>query len=202
MCKFCGIRHEALGPHPPPPLQVPYCRHIDQHYKSNFYRVIKSNCNKSFFSGKRENSKKWPNSIIFGGWFAAVFVFWCLTMVRWKKVVPFRAVPKWCFGSIPQGPRTQIPPKHIHTCPISMITTQIPLDIPQTPSDIPQTYPGNTTCQQSPTDTARHPNTLTGAVWVCLAGSIGVCCCLFACRVSVGCLEVSVGCLGVSEWYS
>ena len=25
MCKFCGIRHEALGPHPPPPLHVPYC---------------------------------------------------------------------------------------------------------------------------------------------------------------------------------
>ena len=73
-------------------------------------------------------------------------------------------------------------------------------DTPRHPPDIPQTSPGNTTCQQSPTDTARHPKTLTGAVWVCLAVSIGVCCCLFACRVPWRCLwdvcGMSAGCLG------
>ena len=30
-----------------------------------YYRVIKSNCNKWFFSGEPKNSKKWPNPIFF-----------------------------------------------------------------------------------------------------------------------------------------
>ena len=111
------------------------------------------------------------------------------------------------------GLRTQIPPKNIQAPLISMNTTQIPLDNPQTtpryPTDTPRHLQGTQHAnrrQQMPTDTARHFWTLTGAVWVCLAVSIGVCCRLFACCAPRRCLGgvcgMSGGCLGVSEWYS
>ena len=133
--------------------------------------------------------------------YAAVLVFWCFTIVRWKKVVPFKALPKWCFGSLLQGLEAQIPSKHIRAPQTSMITTQIPPNTHQTSQRHP---PAISREHNMPTDTARHPKTLTGAVWVCLAVSIGVCCGLFVCPVPWICLGgvfgMSNGCLGVSEW--
>ena len=70
-------------------------------------------------------------------------------------------------------------------------------DIPQTPPRHPQgTWYANRH-QQTPTDTTRHPKTLTGAVWVCLVVSVGVCCCLLACCVPWSCLG---GVWGMSGW--
>ena len=84
---------------------------------------------------------------------------------------------------------------------------------PTHPPDTPKVSLGNYTCQQTSTDTARHPKRLTGAAWVCLAVSVGICCGLLACRVpwrclgcvygiSGGCMWDIWGCLGVSEWFS
>ena len=61
-----------------------------------------------------------------------VSIFWCLSIVRWKQVVPFRAVLKQCFGSILQDLQTHIPAKHIRLPPISMNTTQKHPDTHQT----------------------------------------------------------------------
>ena len=66
--------------------------------------------------------------------------------------------------------------RQIRAPQISMISTQIPPDILQTssrhPPDTSRHLQGTQDAirrQQKPTDTARHPWTLTGAVWVCLA---------------------------------
>ena len=61
--------------------------------------------------------------------------------------------------------------------------------------------------QQTQTDSPRHPiRTLTGAVSVCLAGSVGVCCSLLAShdawRGLGGVWGMAGGCLGVSKWGS
>ena len=60
--------------------------------------------------------------------------------------------------------------------------------------------------QQTQPDSPRHPRTLTGAVSVCLVGSVGVCCRLLASHdpwIGLGgVLGMSDGCLGVSERYS
>ena len=76
-----------------------------------------------------------------------------------------------------------------------MNTTQISF---RHPPDNPVASPRNTTYQQTPTDTTRHPMTQKGAVWVCLASvpwhlllSAGMACSL----------ETSGGVWGISEWY-
>ena len=73
--------------------------------------------------------------------------------------------------------------RQIRAPQISMISTQIPPDILHTssrhPTDTPRHLQGTQDAirrQQKPTDTARPPWTLTGAVWVCLAMSVGTYC--------------------------
>ena len=75
---------------------------------------------------------------------------------------------------------TNIPPKHIRAPPISMNTTQISF---RHPPDNPVASPRNTTYQQTPTDTHRHPKTQTGAVCAVWQLSLGICCHLLACHV-------------------
>ena len=87
-----------------------------------------------------------------------------------------------------------------------MNTTQIPPDIPQTPSRHLQGTQDINRRQQTTTDTSRHPQIPTGAVWVCLEVSVGACCRLLTSWVPWRCLGVVYGmsgwCLGVYEWYS
>ena len=134
-------------------------------------------------------------------------------MVRRKKDVPFRAVPKLCSGSILQGLRTKIPPQHIQASLFSMNTTQIPPDTPQTSHRHLQTSHRHlqgtrhaNRQQQTPIDPARHTQTAPVSVQKCLAVSVGICWRLLACFVPWRCLGgvcgISGGCLGVSEWYS
>ena len=83
-----------------------------------------------------------------------------------------------------------------------MNTTQIspghPPDILQTPPRHLQGTRDANRCQQRQRASPRHPKTLTGAVWVCLAVSVGVCWCLF---IHGGDKGVSGGCRKVSECY-
>ena len=83
----------------------------------------------------------------------------------------------------------------------------IPLRYPQTspkhPPDISRELKISTDDnrrQQTTTDTSRHPQIPTGAVWVCLEVSVGACCGLLTSWVPWRCLEgvweVSGGCLG------
>ena len=83
----------------------------------------------------------------------------------------FRAVPKECHGSILQGLRSQIPPKHIRAPP----NPNLPLRYTQMPSTTPPRYPkeilrehkaltDNNRRQQTQRDGFRHPKKLTGAV--------------------------------------
>ena len=87
-----------------------------------------------------------------------------------------------------------------------MNSTQIPPDTLKHSPDNPMASLRNMTCQQTPTDTAKDPKNLTGAIWESLAMFLGICCCLLAFHVPRGYLggvwEESEGCLGVSEWYS
>ena len=111
-----------------------------------------------------------------------------------------------CFHAILQVLRTHIPSKNICAPKILMNSTQIPPDTPKHSPDNPMASLRNMTCQQTPTDTAKDPKKLTGAVWESLAMFLGICCCLLAFHVPRGYLggvwEESEGCLGVSEWYS
>ena len=134
-------------------------------------------------------------------------------MVRWKK----SCILGMCQNSVLAPYCMDWEPKHPPMTSQCLRFSWIPLIYLQTPPthppDTPKVSPGNNTCQQTSTDTARHPKTLTGAAWVCLAVSFGICCGLLACRVpwrcmggvcgmSVGCLWDIWGCLGVSEWFS
>ena len=71
----------------------------------------------------------------------------------------------------------------------------IQLRFPQTPPkhspDNPMASLRNMTCQQTPTDTAKDPKKLTGAVWESLAMFLGICCCLLAFHFPWGYLGVS-----------
>ena len=129
--------------------------------------------------------------------------------------MPFRAVHKWCFGSILQGLRTQIPPKHIQAPLISMKTTQIPPDTPRYPTDTPHTshrHPPDISrehdmptdhnrCQQTPPDILKQHLSVYWGVW-----RGGVCWRLLACLVPWrdlgGVRGMCGGRLGVSEWKS
>ena len=120
----------------------------------------------------------------------------------------------WYFGLCQNGVlapyckdwEPRYPPNTSKRLRIPWLPLRYPKTPPRHPKGTPQISPGNTTFQQTPTDTARHPKTLRGAVWVCLAVSIGVCCCLFACPVQWRCLGgvcgISGGCPGIFEWYS
>ena len=66
--------------------------------------------------------------------------------------------------------------RQIRAPQISMISTQIPPDILQTPPRHLQGTQDAIRRQHMPTDTARHPWTLTGAVWVFLAMCVGAYC--------------------------
>ena len=123
-----------------------------------------------------------------------------------KKVVHFRAVPKWCYGYILLGLESQIPLKHVWVPPVSMNTPQIPPDKPQIPprhlqgtQDInrrQQTTTDDNRGQQTPSDTDR-------CFWVCSEVSVGACCRLLTSWVPWRYLGVVLGmsgwCLGVSE---
>ena len=125
-------------------------------------------------------------------WYAAVLVFWCLSMVRWTKVVIFWAVPKWCFGSILQGLGAQVPSKHIQAPQNSMITTQIPQNTPQTS----QRHPPDISREHNiPTDANRHRQTPQNTERRCLSMSGGVNWRLLL-SVCMSCsMEMSGGCL-------
>ena len=80
------------------------------------------------------------------------------------------------------------------------------LDTPRCPSHHPpeisweyKTPIDNNRRQQTKRDSFRHPKTLTGAVWVCLAMSVGVCCLLLA---SCANWRYLGGCLGDVWWVS
>ena len=110
-----------------------------------------------------------------------------------EKSCAYMAVPKWVFGSILQGLRTQMPHKHIQAPRISMNTTQIPPDTPQTyhrhPQDISREH-------NMPTDANRHRETPQDTDRCCLSMSGGV---NWRLLLSVGILcslEMSGGCLG------
>ena len=131
-------------------------------------------------------------------------------MIRWVKVMLFRAAPKWYLGSILQGMRTQNTPKHIRAPLFAMNTTQTPL---RHPSDTPQTPPSHlqwikniSRRQYAQTHIARHTQTAPVSVQGCLAVSVGICCRLMASWVPWRCLggvwRMSGGCLGVSGWKS
>ena len=87
---------------------------------------------------------------------------------------------------------------------------KLPLRYPQMPLTSPPRHPkeiswehktpiDNNRRQQTQRDSFRHPKTLTGAVWVCLAMSVGVCCLLLA---SCANWRYLGGCLGDVWWVS
>ena len=94
----------------------------------------------------------------------------------------FRAPRKWYFGSILQGLRTQIPPKHTRVPPISMNTTQIPQDTHQTSLRHPPDLSGehdmptdNNRRQQTPPDLLKQHLSVSWGVRGCLFVSVVVC---------------------------
>ena len=95
------------------------------------------------------------------------FDIWCLSMIRWIKVMLFRAAPKWYLGSILQGLRTQNPPKHIRAPLFAMNTTQTPL---RHPTDTPQTPPSHLQWIKILTD----DDTQCKGVWRCLLAYVVV----------------------------
>ena len=134
--------------------------------------------------------------------YATILIFQCLSRVRWKSFA-FQDCA-WIVILL-HTERTENPhtPK-THSSASNFC--KYPSDIPQISLRHPQTSPrqayGISSEHKTLTDANRHRQTLTGAFGVCLAVSIGVCCCPFACRVPWRCLwdvcEMSCGFLGVS----
>ena len=131
-------------------------------------------------------------------------------MVRCRKVMPFRAVPKQCYGSILQRLRTQNTSKRFRFPKIALRYPQTPPDTSQTPQDVPQIPPrhchkSNDTnrCQLKLPDILKQRPSVSLGVLGWLFVSVGVCCHLLfpghVWGVSGGCLG---GVQGISEWYS
>ncbi len=125
-----------------------------------------------------------------------------------KKIVRFRAVPKWCYTQlhtvrtgIPDTPQTRLSASSFHEYP-----SDTPRQPPNTPPDISRELKISTDdnrWQQRPTDTLRHWQVLFEYVWRCLLAHFVVCWHLDFPGDVWGLLR---GCLcgvwGVSEWYS
>ena len=110
---------------------------------SSYYRVIKSNCNKWFFSSDSKNSKNGITQSFLESWCAAVLVFWCLSVVRWNNVVPLGL----CQNGVLAPYCREWEPRYRPTHPSASDFHEYHLDTPRHPQDTPQTPPGNTTCK-------------------------------------------------------
>jgi len=142
-----------------------------------------------------------------------VLVFWCPICLRCKLFFRFRVVTKWCYGSILQGLRTQIPQNTSERLQFPWMPFRYPQIPIRHPTYTPQTPPRHiqgarnvNRRQQTPPDVLKQHLSVSLGVWSCLFVSGGVCCCLLASpapwRCMVGVWGMSGESLGVSEWYS
>ena len=121
-------------------------------------------------------------------------------MVRWKKSCLLGRCQNGVLAPYCKDWEPRYPPNTSKRLQFLWIPFRYHQTPPRHPTETSKTFQGNITCQKTPTDTARHPKTMTGSVWVCLVVLIGVYCCLFACRVPWRCLwdvwGMCLGCLG------
>ena len=120
--------------------------------------------------------------MIFGNLLLGGFGILMSNMSQVKTILSFLGRDKIVLRLHAAGTENPDTPKHIRVPLISMNITQTPPNTHQTsprhPPDISreQEMPtDNNRRNQTQTDSPRHPKTLTSAVWVHLAVSVGVC---------------------------
>ena len=126
-------------------------------------------------------------------WFAAVLVFWCLSMVRWKKLCLLGrcqngVLAPYCIDWEPRYPPNT--PKRLRFPWIRLRHRQTPF---RHSTDIPHASPEKTTCRKTATDANWHHQTYSSSTCQCLAVSVGVC---WHVVFTGDVLGVSLGCLG------
>ena len=151
--------------------------------------------------------------MIFGNLISGGFGILMSNMSQVQTILLFQGCEKIVLRLYTAGTENPNTSKHIRAPSISINITQTPpkkhQTYPRHPPDISREQEMQTDKNrrnQTQTDSPRHPKTRTSAVWVHMAVSVGVCCCLLASPAPWRCLGgvwgMSGGYLGVSEWYS
>ena len=116
-----------------------------------------------------------------------VLVFSCPICLRCKLFFRFRVVTKWCYGSILQRLRTQIPKNTSERLRFPWMAFRYPQIPIRHPTYTPQTPPRHiqgarnvNRRQKTPPDVLKQHLSVSLGVWSCLFVSGGVCCCLLA----------------------
>ena len=148
----------------------------------------------------------WLNPTIFGNGTLGGFDILMSQYGQVTKSLTFQDIVRLVFWLLtartenPDNPQT-----HPSTSDLNECHSRCPQTPPRHPPDTPKASPANITCQQTPTDTARHPKSLTVLfeyVWWCLLAFVVVCWHVVfpgaVWGVSGGCLG---GVWGYSEWY-
>ena len=95
-----------------------------------------------------------------------------------KKVVPSKALTKWCFGSMLQGLRTQTPQNTSKRLRFPRISLRYPQISHRHPSDIFREHDrqrDNNSCQWTLRDVLKQHLSVSWGVWRCLLASVDVC---------------------------